>query len=176
MLELLHEIEQHVGADDVLPDGFLFVDSGNLPCFDQFPGPCSAGLRAERVQEDVRVLVNQPPNQVREVNPRALFPQRVEQQPEFGVSLVAIPEQNSERLVFCDDRRSADITLDRIKTFECRNPAPVKHRRVMKSKRTSYENSGRSAYSIGSRPPAFRNASSRNAHASHVPQAGSLSR
>jgi len=80
-------------------------------------------------QEHVRILVNQPTNQVREVNPRPLFPQRVEQQPEFGVTIVTVPKQNGERLVFRNDRRLADITLDRLKLFKCRNPGPAKHRR-----------------------------------------------
>lgn len=128
VLNLLDEIEQYIRPDDVLPDGFLFVDAGCLACLDQFSRSCSACPRAERVQEDVWVLVNQPTNQVREVNRRAFFPQRAEQQSEFGVSLVAVPEQNGERMVFRDDRRSPDITLDRIELLECRNPVPAKHR------------------------------------------------
>ena len=44
------------------------------------------------------------------------------------MSLVAVPEQNSERLVFRDDRRSSHITLNRIELLECRNPGSAKHR------------------------------------------------
>jgi hypothetical protein len=124
MLELLDEIEQYIRPDNVLPDGFLFVDAGRLAGLDQFSGPCSAGLRAERVQEDVRVLVNQPTNQIGKVNRRPLFPQRVEQQPEFGVSLVAVPKQNSERLVFRDDRRTTDLIFDRIEFWSVEIPYP----------------------------------------------------
>jgi len=125
MLELLTEIEERICPDDVLPDGFLLVDSGRLAVLDQFSDPCSTGLRAERVQEDVRILVDQPTNQVGKVYPQPLFPQRIKQQPELRVSLVAVPKQNSERLVFRDDRRTAD----RIEFLECRNPVSAKHRR-----------------------------------------------
>ncbi len=127
MLELLDEIEQHVRSNNGLPDSFFLVNPRHLHCLDQLPRSRSSCPRAERVQEDVRVLVNLPTNQVGKVDSRALFPQRVEQQPEFGVSLVTIPEQNGERLVFHDDRRSPDITLDRIEFFKCRTSGPVKH-------------------------------------------------
>jgi hypothetical protein len=74
MLELLGEIEQHVRPDDVLPDGFFLVDSGRLASLDQLPRSRSARLCAERVHEDVRILVDQSANKIREMNPRAFFP------------------------------------------------------------------------------------------------------
>jgi len=130
MLELLDEIEQHVGADDVLPDGFLLVDSRHFALPRSTPG-LAFGPPACRTCSGRRSGTREPADEPSPGSEFAApsFPQRIEQQPEFGVSLVTIPEQNSKRLVFRDDRRSPHITLDGIEFFEGRNPAPVKHRR-----------------------------------------------